>query len=189
MFPPTSSFPEMLFSRTIHYKQVLTQLYPSRSDRMCYSCCSLSEVNRTTNPRCSSARWLWTPPCSMETSVVLSGIPISITASQSRHEKNTSCNVSFQCGTVQGGHITKLIPELQRPPARHWHQTRLMVPNSQNTLWRTQNQNRQKSYRLSHVKNGTGFNGSSKPVERPLGSGIKRIPSNQTMHQALQNLM
>ena len=43
------------------------------------------------------------------------------------------CHASSRCA-VGGCHITKLIPELHHPSERQQQKTRLMVPNSQNTL-------------------------------------------------------
>lgn len=110
-FPPASSFPKKLFSRTAHCKyckQVRSQFYPSGSgwkDRYlrtecagpdCHSrthgCSSPSEMNKQQSPLLL-CKTVPTPACAVKTSMVFSSIPDSITASKSCHEKDTSCHV------------------------------------------------------------------------------------------------
>ena len=44
---------------------------------------SPSEASRTANPLGSSGGWLWTPVCSIETLIALSGVSVSIVFSRS----------------------------------------------------------------------------------------------------------
>ena len=168
-------------------------------DRMCWARCpqgtrlrfSPSEVSRATNPLSSSARWLWTPACGTETPIVLSGVPMSITTLKSRHGKTTSCAVMLPSKhrTARGCHITKLIPELHGSSERHRH---INPPNGaqlskilyKGVKFRKGKKKKKKKKKVTSspallCQIWSWVLWTSKPAEWPLGSGIKRIPSNK----------